>query len=154
VFGVSFTELLLVLLVALVVLGPERLPVMMRTVGLWLNKIRKMTSEVRAQSGIDELLRKEGFHGGLAEVRALLHGDPRTLLQPLPEEPSKPLDDPYVNGPIIDETRERPTEGPDAYGAIPEDLLYDSETRSPIVSEASYSTENSTTKVQVSPGES
>jgi sec-independent protein translocase protein TatB len=123
VFGVSLTEFILILVVALVVLGPQRLPGMLRTVGLWINKIRRMTTEVRAQTGIDDLLRNEGFHGGLSEVRALLRGDPRSLLQPLTHESPTYVEDPYVNGPAIDVTRERPVEGPDAYGAIPEDLL-------------------------------
>ena len=122
-FGVSLTEFILILVVALVVLGPQRLPGMLRTVGLWISKIRRMTSEVREQTGIDDLLRSEGFHGGLSEVRALLRGDPRSLLKPFPSDSPVVVDDPYVNGPPIDVSRERPTEGPDSYGAIPEDLL-------------------------------
>jgi sec-independent protein translocase protein TatB len=123
VFGVSLTEFLLIVVVALVVLGPQRLPSMLRTVGHWIYKIRTMTTEVRAQTGIDDLLRKEGFHGGLSEVRALLRGDPRPLIGPISNTMAVPLDDPYVSMPGVDEERERPVEGPDAYGAIPEDLL-------------------------------
>lgn len=125
-FGISLTEFVLIVVVALVVLGPERLPGMLRTVGLWIHKIRSMTTEVRAQTGIDDLLRSEGFHGGLNEVRALLRGDPRSFLQPSISDQPEFVDDPYVNGPPIDESRERPVEGPDAYGAIPEDLLDES----------------------------
>ena len=128
-FGVSLTEFVLILVVALVVLGPQRLPGMLRTVGLWINKIRRMTTEVRAQTGIDDLLRSEGIHGGLGEVRALLRGDPRPFLEPLSTNyRHQPFMDPYVNGTAddgttVDRDRERPVEGPDAYGAIPEDLL-------------------------------
>ncbi|HAR30669.1 MAG TPA: twin-arginine translocase subunit TatB, partial [Gammaproteobacteria bacterium] len=40
-FEVSFQELLLVAIVALVVLGPERLPSALRTLGLWLGRLRR-----------------------------------------------------------------------------------------------------------------
>ncbi|MGC4065818.1 MAG: twin-arginine translocase TatA/TatE family subunit [Polyangiaceae bacterium] len=122
-FGVSLTEFLMIVVVALVVLGPQRLPSMLRTVGHWIYKIRTMTTEVRAQTGIDDLLRKEGFNGGLSELRALLRGDPRPLIGPITDTISATVDDPYVSLPSVDEERERPVEGPDAYGAIPEDLL-------------------------------
>lgn len=132
VFGISFTELVLILVVALVVLGPERLPGMLRTVGLWIHKIRRMTTEVRAQTGIDDLLREEGFSGGLAEVRSLLRGDPRSFLHHSDLTGSPQAPDPYalhdsINQPgnviPIDVSRERPVEGPDSYGALPEDLV-------------------------------
>lgn len=157
VFGISFTELVLILVVALVVLGPERLPGMLRTVGLWIHKIRRMTTEVRAQTGIDDLLRNEGFSGGLAEVRSLLRGDPRTFLHhsDLTDSPQAP--DPYalhdsVNQPNnvipIDVSRERPVEGPDSYGALPEDLVDEQalargeQQRKPVVETGSASLDN------------
>ena len=59
-FGVSFTELGLILLVILIVVGPHKLPSMMRTLGQWLGRFRRMTTEMRAQSGIDDVLRQEG----------------------------------------------------------------------------------------------
>lgn len=131
-FGISFTELVLILVVALVVLGPERLPGMLRTVGLWIHKVRRMTTEVRAQTGIDDLLRQEGFSGGLAEVRSLLRGDPHSFLHGSDLLGSNPAPDPYAahdslenpgNLVPIDVSRERPVEGPDSYGAVPEDLI-------------------------------
>jgi sec-independent protein translocase protein TatB len=122
-FGVSFTELVLILVVALVVLGPQRLPSMLRTVGLWIHKVRTMTTEVRAQTGIDDLLRQEGIAGGLAEVRAMLRGDPSLLVRPPHRDEPIVVDDPYSKDPMLDATRERPVEGPDAYGALPDDLV-------------------------------
>jgi sec-independent protein translocase protein TatB len=123
VFGISFTELVLILVVALVVLGPQRLPGMLRTVGLWIHKLRRMTTEVREQTGIDDLMRQEGFSGGISELRSLLRGDPRSLI--IPPEAGRPvaLDDPYGTGPTCDRSREQPVEGPDAQGAIPDDLV-------------------------------
>ncbi len=48
-FDVSFAELALILVVGLVVLGPERLPGVIRTGSLWLAKIRRSFNEVRAE---------------------------------------------------------------------------------------------------------
>jgi sec-independent protein translocase protein TatB len=130
VFGISFTELVVILVVALVVLGPERLPGMLRTLGQWIHKVRTITSEVRAQTGIDELLRNEGITGGLNELRSLIRGDPRPMLRPIENVTSIPVDDPYSGGPVYDVSRERPVEGPDAYGALPDDLFDEASVRS------------------------
>lgn len=47
-FGTSF-ELLVILVVALLVLGPERLPKVTRQVGFWVGRARAMASNLRAQ---------------------------------------------------------------------------------------------------------
>jgi sec-independent protein translocase protein TatB len=115
VFGVSFTEFFVLGTVALLVLGPEKLPGMLRTMGHWIAKLRKLTTEVRHQSGIDEVLRAEGFDGGLNEVRSMMRGGAASHSPPV----RQPLPDPFV----ADKSREYPVEGPDAYGALPEDLV-------------------------------
>jgi len=124
-FGVSFTELLVVLIVGLVVLGPEKLPGVLGTLGRFIGKLRRFTTEIRAQSGIDDLLRQQGISGGLSELRGMLRTDLRSLRYP-PADPGPRSADPYYPVAAIDESRERPVEGPDAHGAIAEDLLPDS----------------------------
>jgi sec-independent protein translocase protein TatB len=61
-FDVGFTELLLVALVALVVLGPERLPGAARTAGLWIGRLKRsfaaIKSEVEREIGADEIRRQ------------------------------------------------------------------------------------------------
>lgn len=56
-FDIGFAELLIIAVVALVVLGPEKLPVAARTLGLWLGRIRRTVSSI--QSEISEELRIE-----------------------------------------------------------------------------------------------
>lgn len=56
-FDVGFTELLLVGLVALVVIGPERLPGVAKTAGKWLGKGKRMLSDVKAE--IDQEIKAE-----------------------------------------------------------------------------------------------
>ncbi|HSP56766.1 MAG TPA: Sec-independent protein translocase protein TatB [Halomonas sp.] len=59
---IGFLELLLVGVVGLLVLGPERLPKAARTVGLWIGKIKRTVSgmqrEISAQLEAEELRQK------------------------------------------------------------------------------------------------
>jgi len=55
-FDVAPTELLLVALVALLVIGPKDLPRAMRYVGNWVGKARGMARHFR--SGLDEMVRQ------------------------------------------------------------------------------------------------
>ena len=48
-FDLGFSELLLIAVVALVVLGPERLPKAARFAGLWVRKARAQWSSVRTE---------------------------------------------------------------------------------------------------------
>jgi sec-independent protein translocase protein TatB len=116
VFDISFTELLMLGTVALLVLGPEKLPGTLRLMGQWVAKVRRFTVDVRHQSGVDEALRAEGVAGGLSEMRSMMRGGSVLAHQP-PSRVSNP--DPFVP----DKSREYPTEGADAYGALPEDLV-------------------------------
>lgn len=55
-FGIDSSELAIVALVALLVIGPKDLPRVMRMVGNWLAKGRAMTRHVRA--GFDTMMRE------------------------------------------------------------------------------------------------
>ncbi|MCA4824638.1 MAG: Sec-independent protein translocase protein TatB [Serratia rubidaea] len=46
-FDIGFSELLLVLVIGLVVLGPERLPVAVRTVAGWIRALRSLAASVQ-----------------------------------------------------------------------------------------------------------
>ncbi|MGL6017872.1 MAG: Sec-independent protein translocase protein TatB [Gibbsiella quercinecans] len=48
-FDIGFGELLLVLVIGLVVLGPERLPVAVRTVSGWIRALRSMAASVQSE---------------------------------------------------------------------------------------------------------
>jgi sec-independent protein translocase protein TatB len=65
-FDIGFTELLLVAIVALLVLGPERLPQAMRTLGLWIGRMRRSFNAVR-----DEIEREVGMD----DIRRQLHNE-------------------------------------------------------------------------------
>ena len=55
-FDIGYSELLMIAVVALVVIGPKDLPNVMRTVGKWVGKARGMARHFR--SGIDTMMRE------------------------------------------------------------------------------------------------
>jgi sec-independent protein translocase protein TatB len=120
-FGLSFSELVVISVVTLIAVGPQKLPGMLKTLGQWMRKLRNLTTEVRHQTGIDQLLREEGLHGGLNELRSILKGH-GYVPPPAPVPVRPPAEDPYANV-DADATREYPPEGADAYGALPDDLV-------------------------------
>ena len=48
-FGLSFPELITILVVALLVLGPERLPRAASEMGRWLGRLRRQSDELRRE---------------------------------------------------------------------------------------------------------
>ncbi len=64
-FDVGFSEMLLVALVALLVLGPERLPKVAREAALWLGKARSVINSAKAD------IKRELDLEELKELRAL-----------------------------------------------------------------------------------
>lgn len=78
-FDIGFSELLLIAVVALLVLGPEKLPTAARTLGLWVGKFRRtvsgIQSEISEELRLDELRRnaaigKEQLDQELSEMKA------------------------------------------------------------------------------------
>lgn len=70
-FGLSFGELVVLLLVAVVVLGPKEMPRYLRKAGQLAGQLRRMANDMRTKSGIDEVLRAEGIGADIAEIRRL-----------------------------------------------------------------------------------
>ncbi len=55
-FDIAPTELLLIVIVAIVVIGPKDLPLALRTAGRWIGKVRKVSGHFR--SGIETMIRE------------------------------------------------------------------------------------------------
>ncbi len=55
-FDVSSSEFLLVMVIALVVIGPKDLPKVLRFVGKWVGKARAVAAQFR--SGMDDMIRQ------------------------------------------------------------------------------------------------
>lgn len=54
-FNIGFAELILILLIAFVVVGPKDLPRIARALGRFVRYIRNMIEEVKRESGLDEV---------------------------------------------------------------------------------------------------
>ena len=67
----SAGEITILLIVGIVVVGPQKLPGMMRTAGQWVTRLRRMSSDLRSQSGIDRIIREEGLEKEIRELRSL-----------------------------------------------------------------------------------
>lgn len=117
-FGISFGEALLLGLVAVIVIGPRNLPSMMRSLGRFIGKMRRLTLDIREQSGIDDILRAEGIEREVAELRKLAQG---RILDINLDDSVEHLSDPKPNVLPPPVHREFPVGGVDTYGAPPED---------------------------------
>jgi len=82
-FGIDSSELLLIAIVALVVIGPKELPGLLRTWGKWMAQMRGMASEFRGH--VDEMVRQSE----LDEVKKQLTGASGLDLQSL--DPTKEI---------------------------------------------------------------
>lgn len=127
----SFGELAIVVIVGLIVIGPKELPKVLRKLGQWAGKLRRMAADLRAQSGIDDALRTEGLSDDLREIRKLARGEldgvvraasvvatassSSSRYEPMAPEPFSAL--------YVERDRENPSEGPDSYGALPDTAI-------------------------------
>lgn len=99
-FDIGFLELLLIMVLALLIMGPERLPEAIRTTSLWIAKLRRsfqqMKQDVEQELGTDELRRelhnqaildelaksKQQLEAGVEELKADIQTSSDQLLEP------------------------------------------------------------------------
>ncbi|EJN29434.1 twin arginine-targeting protein translocase TatB [Pseudomonas sp. GM78] len=102
-FGISFSELLLVGLVALLVLGPERLPGAARTAGLWVGRLKRsfnaIKQEVEREIGADEIRRQ--LHN---EHILSLEQEARKIFSPTQQQPTpvEPVAAQTIDAPVVE----------------------------------------------------
>jgi len=74
-FDIGLWELMLLFIIGLLVVGPERLPSLARTVALWINKARRMVSDVRdeveKELRVEEIKRSIRQEGTVDEMQQL-----------------------------------------------------------------------------------
>jgi sec-independent protein translocase protein TatB len=91
-FEVGFSEIALIALVALIVLGPERLPGVARTVGALVRRARSSWQNVKGE--IERELAAEDVKRSIDEARRAVtdvHGEVRTAASDI-EKAAKPPD--------------------------------------------------------------
>jgi sec-independent protein translocase protein TatB len=97
VFEVGFSELLLVAIIGLVVLGPERLPTAVRTTSLWIGRLRRQFNQIRTEVenelGVQEIRRQlhnDSIMDELRESRAIVQEAARDVESSLKDSSSSP----------------------------------------------------------------
>lgn len=88
-FDIGFMELCLIGVVALLVVGPERLPRLARTAGMWVGRARRFMSEVK--SDISAEMREQDL-GALQDIKQDLQ-QARTELEQTSSDLSQSLSD-------------------------------------------------------------
>lgn len=119
-FDVGFSELLVIGIVALIVIGPEKLPAVARTVGHLLGRAQRYVSDVKSdinremqleelkklqsqlQTDITDSARnfEQSIKQGVQEAQAAVHEAQTTALEALPEMSLLTSPDPQ-NPPVV-----------------------------------------------------
>lgn len=94
-FGIGFSELLVILVVLLIFVGPEKLPETAKTLSKGIRAIRQSTNQLRSTIEDDEHI-----GGAVRDLRSALSGDPSILTDPFEPIKERVSDEP----PQIDET--------------------------------------------------
>lgn len=84
--GIAPSEFILICLIALMILGPERLPGVTRKIGAWLGKARQMSRSIQRQLE-DEMDVEKNFGFDPKEL------DPNEMLKPRDDDTFSPLHD-------------------------------------------------------------
>lgn len=152
----------MVVIVALVAIGPKDLPKTLRKLGQLAGRLRRMASELRAQSGIDDVLRTEGLAEDINEIRKLARGelDHINRVARIDDPPPGPALAPAASAAAggassaragtddwarpedfyVVREREYPRDGADGYGALPDNAIVyaDALPRSPLARDPLY----------------
>ena len=96
-FEIGFWELVLIGVVAMIVVGPERLPGLARTAGLWLGKARRMLADVKAEVDrelqLEELkhtLRQQGDLNGIKDLANRVQSLRQEIQEEIEDDPGPP----------------------------------------------------------------
>ena len=98
-FDIAGTELLLIVVIAIIVVGPKDLPRMMRSAGRWARKIQAASGEFRRQ--IDQLAREAELDDIIADANTAGRKlDPGNMIKQA-LDPEHQLDQPIMPEPFL-----------------------------------------------------
>lgn len=87
-FDIGFSELLVCGVVALIVIGPERMPEAVRTMGLWIGRfkrsLRDTRQEIERQIGVEDIRRQlhnEDIMRSLEKTRADINSELNSVIE-------------------------------------------------------------------------
>src|SRR6204780_4619291 len=110
-FDISWTEFMLIGVVALIVIGPKELPAVLRTVGQWTRKVRSMAADFQSQfqeamreaemgdlkKQVDDLAHDVKNFDPLKDVRSDLEATSKDIERSLEAKP-EPTAEPPLDG--------------------------------------------------------
>ncbi|MBY8337438.1 Sec-independent protein translocase protein TatB [Alteriqipengyuania sp. NZ-12B] len=101
-FDIGASELLIIAVVAILVIGPKDMPLALRTAGRWIGQIRKVSAHFRA--GIDAMVREaelEEMEKKWQERNAQIMRDhPGEMTELPPAPPADSAHDPHADDPV------------------------------------------------------
>jgi sec-independent protein translocase protein TatB len=110
-FDIGWGELIVIGVVALVAIGPKELPTVLRTVGQWMGKVRRMASEFQGQ--FQEAMREAEFAELKKQVDSIGEGSTFNPLETARQE----LEGAMADKPATDATAATPP-APDSTSAV------------------------------------
>jgi TatA/E family protein of Tat protein translocase len=119
-FGMGMPEILLILAIALIVIGPKKLPDLAKSLGRAMREFKRATSELKDSMEIDTELGdvKKAFNDMRQEVRQTVDvtGSSKTSTDKPPETPGadKPPETPGADKPPETPGADKPPEAPGA----------------------------------------
>ena len=87
-FDIGFAEMLFVLVIGLIVVGPERLPAVAKTLGLWLGRLKYQFNTAKRdfvkEIGADDIRRQLHNESVMRDL-----GEPREAIKKVMKEPDE-----------------------------------------------------------------
>ncbi len=112
IFGIGFDRIILILIVAMIVFGPDKLPVMARQAGKWVNELRRLTQDARGEiQSLTKEIDLEEFNkvkADLAGIRKELTDAGKDLLNNV-QDVKKEISLTDVSGNVVAQQREQYT---------------------------------------------
>lgn len=92
-FDFGFWEIIMIMVIALIVVGPERLPGLARTVGLWVGKAKRFVTSVKTEIdqelAADELKKALDKQNAMSDVYEIIE-ETRKVTSDIKQEFNKP----------------------------------------------------------------
>jgi|JI9StandDraft_1071089.scaffolds.fasta_scaffold962484_1 sec-independent protein translocase protein TatB len=111
-FGIGAPEIFVIAVIALIVLGPKRLPQALKTVGRGIGQFRRAVTQIKQEVGYDEVVDEV-----VRPLREGMHDLNDQVKREVEASAAREVD---VDDAALGITTEYPEGGPDDYGAAPE----------------------------------
>lgn len=86
-FGIGFQEILLILLLALIIFGPKKLPDLAKSLGRGVAEFKKAAEEMK--KGLEDSVKEEDIKKEIDEIKDLGHEIDRSVKEELSEQGTK-----------------------------------------------------------------